>query len=55
MPHPDTGDTGFMILCTSLAMLLTLGPAFFYGGLVGAKNVVVIMIQSLWPYAGSAS
>ncbi len=42
----DTGNTGFMILCTSLVMLMTPGLAFFYGGLVGRKNVLAIMIQS---------
>jgi Amt family ammonium transporter len=31
MPHLDTGNTGFMILCTSLVMLMTPGLAFFYG------------------------
>jgi Amt family ammonium transporter len=46
MLHLDTGDTGFMILCTSLVMLMTPGLAFFYGGLVGRKNVLAIMIQS---------
>jgi ammonium transporter, Amt family len=35
-----------MILCTSLVMLMTPGLAFFYGGLVGRKNVLAIMIQS---------
>ena len=42
----DTGNTAFMILCTSLVMLMTPGLAFFYGGLVGRKNVLTIMIQS---------
>jgi len=42
----DTGDTGFMLLCSSLVMLMTPGLAFFYGGLVGRKNVLAIMIQS---------
>jgi Amt family ammonium transporter len=42
----DTGNTGFMLLCTSLVMLMTPGLAFFYGGLVGRKNVLAIMIQS---------
>lgn len=42
----DTGSTGFMIVCTSLVMLMTPGLAFFYGGLVGRKNVLAIMIQS---------
>ncbi len=46
MPHLDTGNTGFMILCSSLVMLMTPGLAFFYGGLVGRKNVLAIMIQS---------
>src|ERR1700733_5130868 len=41
----DTGNTGFMILCSSLVMLMTPGLAFFYGGLVGRKNVLAIMIQ----------
>lgn len=42
----NTGDTGFMLLCSSLVMLMTPGLAFFYGGLVGRKNVLAIMIQS---------
>ncbi len=42
----DTGNTAFMILSTSLVMLMTPGLAFFYGGLVGRKNVLTIMIQS---------
>jgi ammonium transporter, Amt family len=44
--HIDTGNTGFMLLCCSLVMLMTPGLAFFYGGLVGRKNVLAIMIQS---------
>ncbi len=44
--HLDTGNTGFMLLCCSLVMLMTPGLAFFYGGLVGRKNVLSIMIQS---------
>jgi Amt family ammonium transporter len=44
--HLDTGNTGFMLLCCSLVMLMTPGLAFFYGGLVGRKNVLGIMIQS---------
>ena len=42
----DTGNTAFMILAASLVMLMTPGLAFFYGGLVGRKNVLSIMIQS---------
>jgi Amt family ammonium transporter len=44
--HIDTGNTGFMLLCASLVMLMTPGLAFFYGGLVGRRNVLAIMIQS---------
>ncbi|MFI5166093.1 MAG: ammonium transporter [Thermoanaerobaculales bacterium] len=46
MLHLDTGNTGFMLVCASLVMLMTPGLAFFYGGLVGRKNVLAIMIQS---------
>ncbi|MDP9018315.1 MAG: ammonium transporter [Candidatus Eremiobacteraeota bacterium] len=35
-----------MLICASLVMLMTPGLAFFYGGLVGRKNVLTIMIQS---------
>ncbi|MBZ0088759.1 MAG: ammonium transporter [Thermoanaerobaculia bacterium] len=46
MLHLDTGNTAFMLLCSSLVMLMTPGLAFFYGGLVGRRNVLAIMIQS---------
>ncbi len=42
----DTGLTAFMILATSLVMLMTPGLAFFYGGLACKKNVLNVMIQS---------
>ncbi len=42
----NTGSTGFMLIATSLVMLMTPGLAFFYGGLVGRKNVITIMMQS---------
>src|SRR5258706_293412 len=42
----DTGNTAFMLLCSSLVMLMTPGLAFFYGGLGGRKNVLSIMMQS---------
>jgi Amt family ammonium transporter len=44
--HWDTGNIAFMLVSTSLVMLMTPGLAFFYGGLVGRKNVLTIMIQS---------
>lgn len=42
----DTGTTTFMILCTSLVMLMTPGLAFFYGGLAGKRNILGIMMQT---------
>src|SRR5216117_3195772 len=42
----DTGNIAFMLVSTSLVMLMTPGLAFFYGGLVGRRNVLTIMMQS---------
>ena len=42
----NIGNTAFMLICASLVMLMTPGLAFFYGGLVGRKNVLAIMMQS---------
>ncbi|WP_024614219.1 ammonium transporter [Clostridium sp. Ade.TY] len=41
----NTGNTAFMIICTALVCLMTPGLAFFYGGLVRKKNVVIMMMQ----------
>ena len=46
MANLDTGNTAFMLLCSSLVMLMTPGLAFFYGGLVSRRNVLAIMMQS---------
>ena len=40
----DTGNTGFMMVCAALVFIMTPGLAFFYGGLVGRKNVVNTMM-----------
>jgi Amt family ammonium transporter len=42
----NTGSTAFMILCTSLVMLMTPGLAFFYGGLASKRNILGIMVQT---------
>lgn len=42
----DTGSTGFMLLATSLVMLMTPALALFYGGLASKRNILAIMIQS---------
>ncbi|MHB8110145.1 MAG: ammonium transporter [Syntrophorhabdaceae bacterium] len=41
----DTGDVAWMIIATALVMLMTPGLAFFYGGMVGRKNVLGILMQ----------
>ncbi|MBU2650731.1 MAG: ammonium transporter [Bacteroidetes bacterium] len=40
------GHIGFMLLATSLVMLMTPGLAFFYGGLASKRNILGIMIQT---------
>lgn len=42
----DTGDTAWMIVATALVLLMTPGLGFFYGGMVGKKNVISTMLQS---------
>jgi ammonium transporter, Amt family len=42
----NTGTTAFMILCTSLVMLMTPGLAFCYGVLAGKRNILGIMMQT---------
>ena len=42
----NVGNTAFILICASLVMLMTPGLSFFYGGLVGRRNVLSIMIQS---------
>jgi len=42
----DTGDSAWMIVATALVLLMTPGLGFFYGGMVGKKNVISTMLQS---------
>ena len=35
-----------MIVASALVLLMTPGLAFFYGGMVGKKNVISTMLQS---------
>lgn len=44
----NSGDTGFMILCSALVLLMTPGLAFFYGGMVRRKNVINTMMTSMF-------
>jgi len=57
----DHGDVAFVAVCSAMVLLMTPGLAFFYGGLVRAKNVVntVFMgivamgiISTLWVLVG---
>ncbi len=43
----NAGDTVFVLFSAALVMLMTLGLAFFYGGLVRSKNVLSIVMQCL--------
>ena len=43
----NSGDIGFMLICSALVLLMTPGLAFFYGGLVRRKNVVNTMMTSI--------
>ncbi|MDZ4148408.1 MAG: ammonium transporter [Flavobacteriaceae bacterium] len=42
----DSGDTAWMIVATALVLIMTPGLGFFYGGMVGKKNVISTMLQS---------
>ena len=42
----NAADTAFMLTATALVLIMTPGLAFFYGGLVGRKNVLTIVMQS---------
>jgi len=44
--HLNTGDTAWMLVSTALVFFMMPGLALFYGGLVGAKNVIATMVQS---------
>ncbi|HOW54088.1 MAG TPA: ammonium transporter [Syntrophorhabdaceae bacterium] len=43
----DTGDTAWMLISTALVMFMTPGLAFFYGGMVGRKNVLGVLMQCI--------
>ena len=42
----DSGDTAWMLCATGLVLLMTPGLGFFYGGMVGKKNVISTVLQS---------
>jgi len=43
----DTGNTGWVLACSALVLLMTPGLAFFYGGLSRRKNASATIMHSL--------
>ena len=44
-PKLDTGDTALVLVSAGLVLLMTPGLAFFYGGMVRAKNTLSMLMQ----------
>ena len=44
----DSGDTAWLLISTALVMLMTPALGFFYGGLVGKKNVLSTLTHSFF-------
>lgn len=45
-PDPlNTGDQAWLLVCSAMVLLMTPGLAFFYGGLVGRKNILSVLMQ----------
>jgi Amt family ammonium transporter len=52
-PVLAAADTAWMLVATALVLLMTPGLAFFYGGLVRAKNALNTMMMSLGAIAAA--
>jgi Amt family ammonium transporter len=44
----DPGNTAWMLIATALVLFMTPGLAFFYGGMVRAKNVLGMLMQNFF-------
>jgi hypothetical protein len=42
----NTGDTAWVLASAALVLIMTPGLAFFYGGMVRAKNVLTMLMQN---------
>ncbi|MEV6216675.1 ammonium transporter [Nocardia sp. NPDC051833] len=42
----NSGDTAWVLACAALVMLMTPGLAFFYGGMVGSKSVLNMLMMN---------
>jgi Amt family ammonium transporter len=47
----SAGDTAWVIASAALVLLMTPGLAFFYGGMVRAKNILAMLIQNFMAIA----
>ncbi|MGQ0466636.1 MAG: ammonium transporter [Sporichthyaceae bacterium] len=45
MAEIDKADTAWILVCTSMVLIMTFGLAVFYGGMVRAKNVMNTMMM----------
>ncbi|MER6981038.1 ammonium transporter [Streptomyces carpinensis] len=45
-PKLSSANTGFMLICSALVMLMTPGLAFFYGGMVRVKSTLNMLMMS---------
>ena len=46
MKNINSGDTAWLLMGSAMVLLMTPGLAYFYGGMVGSKNVISTMLQS---------
>ncbi|WP_405844519.1 ammonium transporter [Streptomyces sp. NBC_01518] len=45
-PKLSSANTGFMLICSALVLLMTPGLAFFYGGMVRVKSTLNMLMMS---------
>src|SRR5688572_32986491 len=45
-PTLSAANTGFMLICSALVMVMTPGLAFFYGGMVRVKSTLNMLMMS---------
>jgi ammonium transporter, Amt family len=46
--HIDSGDTAWVLVSTALVMFMTPGLAFFYAGMVRARNALTMLMQNFF-------
>src|SRR5690349_24404809 len=45
-PTLSAANTGFMLICSALVLIMTPGLAFFYGGMVRVKSTLNMLMMS---------